>query len=109
MSTTPSTSEPRRRSYTVLGGPRWDRVRRHPYPITFLVLGRGDRLFKAELLNDLVGRALGEVLWIEGSETSPDVEPLSREFPQVRFLLVPGASTPGGKVNIGIDEARAPL
>ncbi|HTZ50408.1 MAG TPA: hypothetical protein VMF68_02060 [Spirochaetia bacterium] len=109
MSTTPTTSEPRRRSYTVLGGPRWDRVRRHPYPLTFLVLGRGDRLFKAELLKDLLARSLGEVLWVEASEASPDVEPLSREFPQVRFLLVADDSTPGDRVNIGMEEARAPM
>ena len=110
MNTTPSTSETSARlSYTVLGGPRWDRVRRHPFPLTFLVLGRGDRLFKADLLKDLLGRSLGEILWVEGSETSLDVEPLSREFPQVRFLLVTERSTPGDRVNIGIDEARAPL
>jgi hypothetical protein len=96
-------------SYTVLGGPRWDRVRRHPFPLTLLVLGRGDRLFKSDLLTDLLGKDLGEVLWIESADSSQDVEPLSREFPQCRFLLVTDRCTPGDRVNIGIDEARAPL
>jgi len=110
MSTTPTTSEAAGRlPYTVLGGPRWDRVRRHPFALTLLVLGRGDRLFKSDLITDLLGRQLGEVLWIEGSESAQDVEPLSHEFPQVRFLLVAGRGTPGDWVNIGIDEARAPL
>jgi hypothetical protein len=110
MSTTPSTSEPTGRlPYTVLGGPRWDRVRRHPFPLTLLVLGRGDRLFKNDLIMDLLSRQLGEVLWIETSHASQDVEPLSREFPQVRFLLVAENCTPGDRVNIGMDEARAPL
>ncbi len=110
MNTTPSTSEPTGRlPYTVLGGPRWDRVRRHPFPLTLLVLGRGDRLFKSDLLGELLGRQLGEILWIEAAGSSVDVEPLSHEFPQVRFLLVTGACTPGDQVNIGIDEARAPL
>jgi hypothetical protein len=95
--------------YTVLGGPRWDRVRRHPFPLTLLVLGRGDRLFKSETLKDLLARGLGEILWIEGSESSTDVEPLAREFPQCRFLLVTARSSAGDRVNIGIDEARAPM
>jgi hypothetical protein len=110
MNTTRTISEaPARIPYTVVGGPRWDRVRRHPFPLTLLVLGRGDRLFKSETLKDLLARSLGEVLWIEGSESSTDVEPLARDFPQVRFLLVTDRSTAGDRVNIGIDEARAPL
>jgi hypothetical protein len=110
MSTTRTISEPPARiPYTVVGGPRWDRVRRHPFPLTLLVLGRGDRLFKSEMLKDLLARSLGEILWIEGSESSTDVEPLARDFPQVRFLLVRDRSTAGDRVNIGIDEARAPL
>lgn len=110
MNTTRTISEtPARIPYTVVGGPRWDRVRRHPFPLTLLVLGRGDRLFKSEMIRDLLERALGEILWIEGSESSTDVEPLAREFPQVRFLLVGDRSTAGDRVNIGIDEARAPL
>jgi hypothetical protein len=74
-----------------------------------LVLGRGDRLFKSEMLKDLLARALGEILWIEAAESSTDVEPLARDFPQVRFLLVTERSTAGDRVNIGIEEARAPL
>jgi hypothetical protein len=110
MNITRTTSEPPARiPYTVVGGPRWDRVRRNPFPLTLLVLGRGDRLFKSEMLKDLLARGLGEVVWIEGSESSTDVEPLARDFPQVRFLLVTHRSTAGDRVNIGIDEARAPL
>ncbi len=95
--------------YTVVGGPRRDRVRRYPYALTFLVVGRGDRLFKSELLKDLQGRGLGEVLWVEGAHDSTDVEPLARDFPDVRFLLLKEGSTPGDRVNIGIEESRAPL
>jgi hypothetical protein len=61
------------------------------------------------MLKDLLARSLGEILWIEESESSTDVEPLARDFPQVRFLLVTDRSTAGDRVNIGIDEARAPM
>jgi len=95
--------------YTVIGGPRWDRVRKYPYRLTILVLGRGDRLFRPELLRDLQERGMGEIVWVEGHEPSGDVESLSRDFPDVRFLLVKAPTTSGEKVNIGIGESRAPL
>jgi hypothetical protein len=95
--------------YTVVGGARWDRVRRYPFPLTFLVLSRGDRLFRAELLKDLQSRGLGEILWVEGPEPSSEMDSLASEFPLVRFLLVKGPSTVGELINIGIEESRSPL
>ena len=110
MSTTPTITErPARIPYTVIGGGRRDRVRRYPFPLTLLVLGRGDRLFRAELLRELEGRRLGEILCVEGPEPSADVEPLSHDFPDVRFLLLKAPCTAGERINIGIDESASPL
>ncbi len=117
MSTTRTTSEsakapgavPSRVPYTVIGGPRWDRVRKYPYSMTLLVMSRGDRLFRAELLSDLLSRDLGEVLWVEGHEPSADVESLARDHPDVRFLLLKEPTTAGERINIGIAEARSPV
>ena len=95
MSTTRTTSDADARiPYTVIGGARWDRVRRYPFPLTLLLLSRGDRLFRAELLKDLEARGIGEVLWVEGHEHSSDVESMARDFPGVRFLLVRAPCTP---------------
>ncbi len=94
--------------YTVLGGPRWDRVRRYPFPLTLLVLSRGDRLFRSEILRGLMDREAGEILWLEGSEPSTEMETLAHDFPDVRFLLFKGSGTIGERVNIGITEARSP-
>ena len=110
MNTTPTTSDGSSRlPYTVMGGPRWDRIRRYPFPLTLLVLGRGDRLFKGELLKDLQARGIGEILWVEGEQPSMDMESLSRDFPDVRFLLVKAPSSAGERVNVGIEESRAPM
>ncbi len=110
MSTTPSTTErPARIPYTVLGGPRRDKVRRYPFPLTVLVLGRGDRLFRSALLRDLEERHLGEILWVEGIEPSADVETLAYDFPGVRFLLLKAPCTLGEWINIGVGESAAPL
>jgi hypothetical protein len=110
MNTTRTTSEREPRlPYTVIGGPRWDRVRRYAFPLTLLVLSRGDRLFRPELLKDLQSRRMGEILWVEGFAPSADVESLTHDFPEVRFLLVKAPSTAGELINIGIAEARAPV
>lgn len=115
MSTTPTTSDPRlprtpsRAPYTVVGGARWDRIRKYPFGLTLLVLSRGDKLFRGELLRDLDSRGVGEVVWVEGAVPSTDIESLSREFPRVRFLLVSGPCTDGERIDIGIAESRAPL
>ena len=95
--------------YTVIGGRRRDRVRRYSFPLTLLVMSRGDRLFRTELLKDLQSRQIGEILWVEGFEPSADVESLARDFPDVRFLLIKAPSTVGEMLNIGIGESRAPL
>jgi len=95
--------------YTVVGGPRWDRIRKYPYAMTFLVLSRGDRLFRGELVSELLAQGLGEVVWVEGHEPSADVETLSRDHPEVRFLLMKEPTTAGERVNIGIAEARSPF
>jgi hypothetical protein len=92
-----------------MGGARQDRVRRYPFPLTMLILSRGDRLYRAELLRDLEARGVGEILWIESDAPSPDVESLAHDFPDVRFLLLKAPCTIGERVNIGIGESRAPL
>ena len=104
-----SSSAASRVPYTVLGGPRWNRVRKYPFRLTLLVLSRGDRLFRAELLRDLHALGAGEILWVEGHEPSCDVESLSRDFPFVRFLLMKAPTTAGERINIGIAESRAPF
>jgi hypothetical protein len=107
----PAESTPReaRTPYTVIGGPRRDRVRRYSFPLTLLVLSRGDRLFRPELLKDLYSRGIGEILWVEGNQSSADVDSLARDFPDVRFLLIKAPSTVGEMLNIGIAESRSPV
>jgi hypothetical protein len=107
MNITPSTSSAVPVPYTVIGGTRWDRVRRYPHALTFLVLSRGDRLFRGALLAELQATGIGEILWIGGPDVSYDLESHAREFPEVRFLVLSGPATPGERVNVGISEARA--
>ncbi len=109
MNGTPTTSRGVRVPYTVIGGGRRDRIRKYPYRLTVLIMSRGDRLFRGDLLRQTVALGLGEILWVEGPEVSYDLEPLSRDFPEVRFLLVKAPVNCGEMINIGIGEARSPL
>jgi hypothetical protein len=77
--------------------------------LTILIMARGDRLFRGDLLRRTKALGLGEILWVEGPDVSYDLESLSREFPDVRFLLVKAPATSGEMMGIGIAEARAPL
>ena len=113
MSTTRTTSDrlgpvqARPAPYTVVGGPRWDRIRKYPFDVTFLVLARGDRLFRAELLRDLGSRGIGEVIWVRGGPCLADIEILAREFPDVRFLLVERtAATVSGSTSASPNRER---
>lgn len=108
MSTTRSTSSAVPVPYTVIGGARRDRVRRYAHELTFLVLSRGDRLFRAGLFTELQATGAGEILWVGGPGASYDLEAQAREFPDVRFLVLGGPATAGERVNVGISEARSP-
>jgi hypothetical protein len=108
MSGTPTISKGSTIPYTVIGGFRRDRIRKYPFTISVLVLNRGDRLFRAELLSNIEASGIGETLWVDGPEPSYDVDGLLRDFPDARFLLVKDRVSWGEMIDIGIAEARAP-
>ena len=88
MSTTPSIFKKRRVPYTVIGGPKVDRIRKTQSPLAVLLLNRGSRFYRQEKLRELQNSEIGEILCVEGPRVSYDIEPLSREFPDIRFILL---------------------
>jgi hypothetical protein len=109
MSTTASIFKKRKVPYTVIGGHKVDRIRKSRAPLAVLLLNRGSRFYREEKLRQLQESGIGEILCVEGPRLSHDVEGLSREFPEIRFLLLQDSATPGERINIGIDEARTRL
>ncbi len=109
MNTIRTISSPRRVPYTVLGGAAKARVRKYLFPLTIVILNRGGRIFREAALDDLDGRDDYEVVMIEGPETVPEIDSLTRKYPAVRFLLLGEACTTGEKVNMGVEEAQAKL
>ncbi|UCF99072.1 MAG: hypothetical protein JSV89_05925 [Spirochaetaceae bacterium] len=109
MSTTASIFKKRKVPYTVIGGSKVDRIRKSQAPLAVLLLNRGSRFYRQEKLQDLQDAGIGEIICVEGPRISYDIEPLSREFPEIRFLLLQEQASAGERINIGIEEARARL
>lgn len=108
MSGTPITSKAAGVPYTVVGGGRRDKIRKYPFKMTVLILTRGGRLFRGELLEQIASLGIGEVVWVEGPEASRDLESLCRDFPEARFLTMQTETSIGAMIDIGISESQAP-
>ncbi len=109
MSTTPSIFRRPPVSYTVVGGPRSDRVRRDGDWLSVVLLARGGRFYREELLKELTEIPEAQVLSVEGPQPAYDLEELARRHPEVRFLVLQSQASPGEKINLGMEEARSSL
>jgi hypothetical protein len=107
MSTTASIFSKPKVPYTVLGGPPVERVRRTRPGLSVLLLSRGDRLYRQEKLEGLLEAGLEEITCVEGPAVSYELQPLSRQFPGVHFLVLQQEASPGERINLGIEEARS--
>jgi hypothetical protein len=109
MSTTPSIFRRPPASYTVIGGPRSDRVRRDGDWLSVVLLARGGRFYREELLKELAAIPQIQVLSVEGPQPAYDLEELARRHPAVRFLVLQSQASPGEKINLGMEEAGSSL
>jgi hypothetical protein len=107
MSTTPTTPERSGISYTVVGGARQDRILAAPYRASLLLLNRGARFDREEALREAEALDVGEIISVE--HASVEVDSLSRDHPDVRFLLAPEGPSVGELIDIGVAEARSRL
>lgn len=123
MSTTPTTPERRSLEYRVVGGPR-GRQASAAQPVSVLLLDRGNRLYRAELLHELDRLGFDSILAVESGGEPLELESLSARHPGLRFLVPAPASgstaaeagggeapppSPGELINIGMRESAAPF
>ena len=113
MNTIPTTSKSLNIPYTVIGGKKQDKIQRYPEQFTLLILNRKGRIYKQDLFQGLERLGFGEILSLESSASSFDLEHLTRKFPRVRFLQFHeqkgesgNSATMGEKINIGFEEAK---
>ena len=107
MSTIPTTLNDRAVPYTVIGGIK-GRNCPERIPVSVVLLNRGSRLYRTQLLADLERVGFESILSIESGQEPPDVESLSGRFPQVRFLFLKEEITAGERINLGIRESCGP-
>ena len=69
-----------------------------------LLLNRSSRLLRRDLIAELVERGYREIVSVEPQEHSYTVESLTREFPQVRFLLLTRPLSVGAQINLGMRQ-----
>ncbi|MBN2510804.1 MAG: hypothetical protein JXB03_11025 [Spirochaetales bacterium] len=113
MNTIPITSKPLQIPYTVIGGKKQDKIQRYPEKFTLLILNRQGRIYRQDLFQNLEKTGFGEILSLESSSASFDLEHLTRKFPKVRFLQFhedrkqpDKTATIGEKINVGLEEAN---
>lgn len=106
MNTTPSTSE---RPYTVVGGRRVERMAGTARRTSLVVLHRGGKYRRFELFDELQRLGFDDVLSIEPSSETYDIETLAQQYGTVRFLIPQRALSIGTQVNMGLQEALGRL
>ncbi|MFW5717558.1 MAG: hypothetical protein ACOC2Y_03465 [Spirochaetota bacterium] len=104
MSTTPSTSEIR---YTVVGE-AGGVDQRSRIGLSAVLLNRGDRPIRAELIAPFAESGVDELVVVLGPQPNYEVEQLASRIPRARFLLLSKPVTLGEQLNLGIREARSP-
>jgi hypothetical protein len=106
MNTIPSTSKNLSVPYTVVGGKKIDRSAKYSKRLSFLVLNRGGKFNRWNTFSALKKIGADEIISVEGPGAPYDVEQLTKDFDDVRFLILHESATPGEMVNTGINECR---
>jgi hypothetical protein len=103
MNTIPITFEKKQLEYTLIGGPEKTSHPMNPKGFTILLLNRGGKPFRKELLSELIKLNCQEIIFVEQNEIRPD--DINQTDIPLHILRVKGSYTAGDIINIGIKEA----
>lgn len=107
MSTIPLTPNEPGVPYTVVGGQKGKGCP-EGLPVSVVLLNRGNKLYRSQLLAELERMGFDSILSIESIGDSPEMEGLASSFPQVRFLYPQEELSAGEQINIGMRESCGP-
>lgn len=102
MNTTPITFEKKKLEYTLIGGSERSERPLEPKGFSVLLLNRGGKPFRKELLEELVRLNCLEIIWVEKGNKPDENETLSVPY---HILRIKGDNSPGDIINVGIKEA----
>lgn len=77
--------------------------------ISLVLINRGGRIFRQEILEDLQNHGFLEILSLEEPGNRLDAEGLLKRFPHLRFLLLQSPTSPGEQINMAMEEAKGDL
>ncbi len=104
MSTTPTTSEPSSPGrYTIVSGSAKDVLSFDG--VTVVILNRGGKPFKSDLLSSLCELQIREVISVETSNQVFEMEALASKYTSLKFLMVSSEISIGERINIAVKEA----
>lgn len=104
MNTTAITFERQNLAYTLTGDDDDDLL--GPSGLSILLLNRGGKPFREELLKHLSRLGTREILSIEEKGNRVNTESWNKELSNLRLLFFQSEASWGEKINIGIKEAR---
>ncbi|MDP3178698.1 MAG: hypothetical protein Q8M76_12405, partial [Spirochaetaceae bacterium] len=107
MNSIPTTLDALTVPYTIVGGAK-GKLCPDSAPISVVLLGRGNRLYRGEVLRELARAGFESVVSVEIGGEPVEMESLSGRFPHARFLLLKEAVSPGVQLNIAIRESCGP-
>ncbi|GAB4374368.1 MAG: hypothetical protein Kow009_09950 [Spirochaetales bacterium] len=107
MNTIPTTFNPLLPSYTVVGGS--GKTRKRERGVSVVLLHRGGVIDKKDLLEKFHAMGMAEILSVEASRDTYQLESLVGQYPRVRFLLLHEPANVGRQINIAIHEAISSL
>ncbi len=104
MNTIPTIFNEREIPYTILGNTDPESYE----PISIVVLNRGGRYYLSSLFKNLYSMGLNSILYIDKTQRSFELESLSSEFPDVKFILPFEELTTGEMINLAMSETLSP-
>ncbi len=72
--------------------------------ISVIVLNRGARYYLASLFQNLISMGFNSIVFVENSKRNFELETLSVQFPEVKFIVPYGDVSTGEMINLGMSE-----
>ena len=103
MNTIPTIFNERKIPYTVLVKSRGS----FKAEVSVLVLNRGARYYLSSLFQGLIDLGLNSIVFVDSSQRGFELESLSAQFPEVKFLIPFENVTEGEMINLGMSETSS--
>lgn len=105
MSTIPSTFNQHIINYTTLEG---NAQLKSTMNVTCIVFNRASSPFRQKTFESLISRGFEKIISVEQNTGSFNTEALSRQFPQVTFLIAQDSVSTGDMINLAVNETKSP-